>query len=320
MRQIDTDKLSREMNDALIHRACVMRSGQYLARYLIHRNRSVDAIRLIGRCSVHDISKIQNTEEFMSLASIVDDIDSMQNINHVLSEEQTNAIKLHWSRNSHHPEYYDNANDMSDLDLLEMACDCHSRSKQFKTDLLEYINVQQELRFHFDSEHLSRLKAYCKALVELTKDDDYADVLSGDKMLGFDLKDSTMKKLEQFDEEGYVDYLKTEHLYLKKQGTPDFASIAYTIYLKDDNTEIGYISLKFNGFIEYKIYKNYQDQGYELEALTKFIEITSVAELFVVIKKDVEESRKVAEELGFQPIQVTENTVTYRLKRKGNNS
>ena len=187
MRQIDTDKLSREMNDALIHRACVMRSGQYLARYLIHRNRSVDAIRLIGRCSVHDISKIQNTEEFMSLASIVDDIDSMQNINHVLSEEQTNAIKLHWSRNSHHPEYYDNANDMSDLDLLEMACDCHSRSKQFKTDLLEYINVQQELRFHFDSEHLSRLKAYCKALVELTKDDDYADVLSGDKMLGFEL-------------------------------------------------------------------------------------------------------------------------------------
>ena len=92
MRTIDTEKLSKEMNDALIHRACVMRSGQYLARYLIHRNRSVDAIRLIGRCSVHDISKIQNTEEFMSLASIVDDIDTMQNISHVLSKEQTEAI------------------------------------------------------------------------------------------------------------------------------------------------------------------------------------------------------------------------------------
>ena len=316
MRKIDTNKLSKEMNDALIHRACVMRSGQYLARYLVHRNRSVDAIRLIGRCSVHDISKIQNTEEFMSLASIVDDIDSMQNINHVLSAEQTEAIRLHWSRNSHHPEYYDNSNDMSDLDLLEMACDCHSRSKQFKTDLLDYINAQQELRFHFDKEHLSKLKAYCKALVELTKDDDYADILSGDSMLGFDLKDSTMKKLEQFDEEGYIDYLKTEHLYLKKQDTPDFASIAYTIYLKEDNLEIGYISLKFNGFMEYKIYKNYQDKGYEIEALAKFMEIASVAELFVVVKKDVIEARKVVEELGFQPIQVSENTITFRLKKK----
>ena len=57
-----------------------MRSGEYLSKYLIHRNRSVDAIRLIGRCSVHDISKIQNTEEFMSLASIVDEIDEMHNV------------------------------------------------------------------------------------------------------------------------------------------------------------------------------------------------------------------------------------------------
>ncbi len=319
MRTINTEKLSKEMNDALIHRACVMRSGQYLARYLIHRNRSVDAIRLIGRCSVHDISKIQNTEEFMSLASIVDDIDSMQNISHVLSKEQTEAIRLHWSRNSHHPEYYDNSNDMSDLDLLEMACDCHARSKQFKTDLLDYINIQQELRFHFDSEHLSKIKTYCKALVELTKEDDYADVLAGDKMLGFDLKDSTMKKLEKFDEEGYVNCLKTERLYLKKKDTPDFASIGYTINLRDENVEIGYISLKFNGFMEYKIYKSYQDKGYEIEALAKFMEIVSLAEIFVVVKKDAIEAKNMVEELGFQPIQVSENTMTFRLKRKSNN-
>ena len=49
------------------------------------------------------------------------------------------------------------------------------------------------------------------------------------------------------------------------------------------------------------------------------MEIASVAELFVVVKKDVEEARKVVEELGFQPIQVSENTITFRLKRKGNN-
>lgn len=319
MRTIDTDKLSKEMNDALIHRSCVMRSGQYLARYLIHRNRSVDAIRLIGRCSVHDISKIQNMEEFMSLASIVDDIDSMHDITHVLSEEQTNAIKLHWSRNSHHPEYYDNSNDMSDLDLLEMACDCHARSKQFGTDLLDYINIQQDLRFHFDKEHLSKLRAYCCALVELTKNDDYADVLSGDKMLGFDFKDSTMKMLEKFDEECYVECLKTERLYLKKQDTSDFASVGYTINLREDNSEIGYISLKFNGYIEYKVYENYRGHNYGIEALAKFIEITSMSELLVNIKKDAIGTRKVAEELGFSPVQVSENTITFKLKKRSNN-
>ena len=61
MKKIDREKLSKEMNDTLVHRACIMRSVEYLSKYLIHNNRSVDAIRLIGRCSVHDISKIQNT-------------------------------------------------------------------------------------------------------------------------------------------------------------------------------------------------------------------------------------------------------------------
>jgi hypothetical protein len=95
MKKIDTEKLSKEMNDTLVHRACVMRSGEYLSKYLIHRNRSVDAIRLIGRCSVHDISKIQNTEEFMSLASIIDQIVEMQDVSHELSPQQKEAIRLH---------------------------------------------------------------------------------------------------------------------------------------------------------------------------------------------------------------------------------
>ena len=207
MKKIDREKLSKEMNDTLVHRACIMRSGEYLSKYLIHNNRSVDAIRLIGRCSVHDISKIQNTEEFMSLASIVDEINEMHNIDHCLSERQVAAVKLHWRRNSHHPEYYDNPNDMSDLDLLEMACDCHARSKQYGTDLLEYMDVQQNLRFHFDSEHLKKLRAYCVALVELTKNDDYSGLLNPDMKLCFDLRDSTMDSLETFDEERYYDYI-----------------------------------------------------------------------------------------------------------------
>lgn len=315
MKTIDTLKLSKEMNDTLIHRACVMRSGQYLSRFLIHRNRSVDAIRLIGRCSVHDISKIQNTEEFMSLASIVDQIDDMQNVEHVLSQEQVNAIKLHWKRNSHHPEYYDNSNDMSELDLLEMACDCHARSKQYRTDLIEYITVQQELRFHFDKDHFRKLKSYCVALVELTKNDDYSQLLNPDTILSFDLKDSTMKSLERFDEDGYLDYISTDNLFLTRENNPDFASVVYSINLRNDNTEIGYISVKCNGVLEYKIYEGFRGNGYGSEALDRIIGCTNMDELFIILKKGNDISRDTVFSLGFVPVEEGDNTITYRYKK-----
>ncbi len=315
MKTIDTLKLSKEMNDTLVHRACVMRSGQYLSRFLIHRNRSVDAIRLIGRCSVHDMSKIQNTEEFMALASIIDDIGEMQNIEHVLSPEQINAIKLHWKRNSHHPEYYDSPNDMSEMDLLEMACDCHARSKQYGTDLIEYITVQQDLRFHFDKEHFRKLKTYCIALVEMTKDDDYVQYLNTDLGLSFDLRDATMKSLERFDEAGYDDYISTDRLFLTKENNPDFASVVYSINLRSDNTEVGYISVKCNGVMEYKIYEGFRGNGFGPEALSRIIECTNMSELFMILKKDNLRSIDAIVSVGFELVEENDSTVTYRYKK-----
>lgn len=313
--KIDKIKLSSEMNDTLIHRACVMRSGQYLSSYLIHKNRSVDAIRLLGRCSVHDISKIQDTEEFLSLASIIDEIGQMADVSHVQSKKQVEAKLLHWQHNSHHPEYYDSPNDMSDLDLLEMACDCHARSKQFGSDLLEYIDKQQDIRFHFDKEHFRKLRNYCIALVELTKNDDYKSVLTSDLKLEFDLKDATMRMLENFDEDCYLDYLHTDRLYLRKEHNPDFASVVYSIHLKDVNTEIGYSTLKFNGFLDCKIFEGFLGNGYYLEALSKLIEVCNIPQLFFTIKKDNIGAIEIIEELGFEEIKRDDTLVTYRLRR-----
>ena len=39
-----------------------------------------------------------------------------------------NTLKLHYSRNSHHPEFHDNLEDMTLLDLIEMVCDWKSAS------------------------------------------------------------------------------------------------------------------------------------------------------------------------------------------------
>lgn len=315
MKKIDTEKLSKEVQDTLIHRACVMRSGMYLASYLIRKNRSVDALRLIGRCSVHDISKIKNTEEFMALASIVDDIDQMSDIEHIPTKEQVEAKALHWKNNSHHPEYYESSNDMSELDLLEMACDCHARSRQYNSDLIAYIKIQQDLRFHFDKEHYKKLLEYCTVLVHLTKNDDYSAVLLENVPLEFNLKDSTMEMLENFDESCYTDCIKTERLYLQKEETPDFASVSYAIYTRDDNTEIGYISIKFNRYMEYKIYENYLDNGYTIEALGKFISTSSVDELYISVRKDNSCMKDDLEKLGFKACEYSDNSIVYRYRK-----
>lgn len=313
--KIDTIRLSKEMNDTLIHRACVMRSGQYLSTYLIHNNRSIDAIRLLGRCSVHDISKIQNTEEFISLASIIDEIEQMADVDHVQTDKQVDAKRLHWMHNSHHPEYYESPNDMSELDLLEMACDCHARSKQMGTDLIEFIDRQQEIRYKFDCEHFRKLRKYCIALQELTKDDDYSSVLNMELPFNFGLRDATVAMLEKFDETCYTNYVNTERLYLRKENNPDFASIVYSIHLKNENTDIGRISLKCNGFIECKIFENYLGNGYYPEALEKMIEITSMQQLFITIKKDNIGAREVVERIGFESLNQDDNSITYRYKK-----
>ncbi len=315
--KIDTEKLSKEMNDTLIHRACVMRSGQYLSTYLIHNNRSIDAIRLLGRCSVHDISKIQNTEEFISLASIIDEIDSMADVSHVQTDKQVDAKKLHWMNNSHHPEHYESPNDMSELDLLEMACDCHARSKQMGSDLIKYIEKQQELRFGFDNEHFRKLRNYCVALYEMTKDDDYSAVLNTGLPIDLELRDTTVAMLERFDESCYRNYVYTDRLYMRKENNPDFASIVYSIHLRTDNSYVGQILLKCNGFIEWKIFESYLGNEYFLEALDKLIEITAMDQLFLIVKADNEDVRRLIEDVGFEKVNGDNGNITYRFKKLG---
>lgn len=316
MKKIDANKLSIEINDTLKHRDAVIRSSRYLAQFLIKQNRSLDAMRLIGRCSVHDISKIQNSEEFIALASIVDGMDEMKDVSNKLSHHQVEAIRLHWSRNSHHPEYYENPNDMSDLDLLEMASDCHARSKQYGTSLIDYIEKQQEIRFHFDSEHYKKLRYYCMVLVEMTKNDDYSDIFLQDLTLQFDIYDTTMGLLVDFKDEDYPECIRTNRLYLRKIDNPDFASIVYAIYTNKDDKEVGNISLKCNGEIEYTIYKNYDGNDYELEAIEKLVEVSKFNILQMHIRKDNLGAINVVNSVGFNKHETTESSYIYRLEKK----
>lgn len=312
--EVSVELIAKELNDTLVHRACVIRSGEYLANYLFANNRGIDALELIRRCAVHDISKISNTPEFMNLASIVEDISEMHDVSHTLSETQKEAIKLHWSSNSHHPENYNSPNDMTDNDLQEMACDCHARSKQYHTNLLDYIEKQQEMRFHFDSEHFERLRGYCRILSRLTVNDDYSCVINPSIPIKVDLKDSTIETMEHFNETCYPDAIETERLYLHKESAVGLATIVYKLRLKD-HTPVGEIRLKSNGYFEYKIYDDFLGQFYASEAIKKIVEISKIHVFRMNVNKDDELRAQIAREAGFLKFDSTEDTYVYKLKK-----
>ncbi len=312
MENVNTIQISKEINDTLIHRACVMRSGEYLAKYLIHCGRSVDAIRLLARCSIHDISKLQNTEEFLSLASIVDEMGDMHDTSHVLSPAQIKATKLHHDHNDHHIEFHDSPNDMTEMQMMELACDLHARSKQFGTNLMDYVNKQQEIRFHFDSRHLNMLKRYSMALVDLTKNDDYSIIFNDAFNIAFDFKDSSMRKLEAFDVSQFPGSIKTDNLFLRKEDTADFATVAYSIITREENDKIGNIIIKFNGYIEFKIFENYKCLGYATEAISSLINTIEMTPICVVVRKEDINTIEMFESMGFVSGEFNGDKITLR--------
>ncbi len=301
MKQIDREKLAKLIYDTIIHRKCVIRSGFYLATYLEDKEgKTEEARRLIKNCITHDISKLEDTKEFAALASIVDQRKDMTDVKHVLTDCQKKAAALHWAHNRHHGEHFASFNLMEEDDVLEMVCDLQARSKQFNTNLLDYITVQQKLRFNFDREHYNFLHKYCSILNELSIADNYQDILTTNVAYLFDTNDPVIYHLENFSNTRYVDKIETDRLTLTKSKKSDFTSIIYLVRLKESQTLIAEITILCNGKIYYKLPKKYQNQGYIQEALNKFKQIITRKDLSLDVgdKNLIEE--QVAKDLGFE--------------------
>jgi hypothetical protein len=81
-----------------------------------------DEKSLLERAKVHDLTKFSNDEilGYMLLG------DEKEHARILTIEEKAivnKAIEHHYRNNSHHPQYYDDCNKMTDLDLLEMVSD-----------------------------------------------------------------------------------------------------------------------------------------------------------------------------------------------------
>lgn len=156
-------KMADYIDNTLVHKQYVLESARILSKYLIEHDNLDMALRLIERCSTHDMSKF-SLEELKNLIKLSGN-ENFTNPSWKLSEEEKEIISVHWANNPHHPEHFKNINDMTELDIMEMACDCYSRSIEFNTDLMNFIEIRQKQRFKLPIEMYEKYKNYCLILI-----------------------------------------------------------------------------------------------------------------------------------------------------------
>jgi hypothetical protein len=162
------DRILEHIDETLIHKQYILQSARILSRYLIENGNLDAALELVKRCSVHDDSKFSPEEIYAFIK--LSNKESLKNAKATLDEATKEALKLHWENNGHHPEHFEDYSMMTDLDLMEMACDCNARSMQYDTNLLDFIEIRQEQRFHFPTDMYEKYKSYCVILANGSKE------------------------------------------------------------------------------------------------------------------------------------------------------
>ena len=157
-----------QLDDIFNHKKIVTDICFELVKYFMKNGNDDLALQLSRRAFTHDLSKI-NEDEFYGMAKFATDTDALQDANKQLTSDKQLAINLHWDRNSHHPEYWTDINQITELDIIELACDWQSRSLQFGTDSLEFLKVRQENRFHFPQDVYDKIEYYLKLINEVIK-------------------------------------------------------------------------------------------------------------------------------------------------------
>lgn len=156
------------LEDTITHKQFILSSGLIMIRYLFDNERISDALDLAKRISVHDHSKLASDE--------IDHFIQMpikkkgRKPNGRLTEDQRKLLKIHWSKNRHHPEFHEDYTQMTEIDVLEMVCDWHARSTQFESNLMEFVEDVVKERFKFDDEFYKKVYDYCMILYSSSKD------------------------------------------------------------------------------------------------------------------------------------------------------
>ncbi len=134
-------------------------SSSIVRRAFLHDNSKFDADTYEGYIFYHfRISAIEKKLPIPEYSKELDDF--------IFS-----SVKKHRSQSRHHPEYYNDVNNMHALDLIEMVCDWVSIAQENKTTLYkssrDFANAVIGKTYMFDEEHKNQIYAIIDLLAEL---------------------------------------------------------------------------------------------------------------------------------------------------------
>lgn len=151
--------------DTINHKKHLFDSASKMALYFLKNNDEDMALKILRRSFTHDLSKF-NASEYNSFHVFKEYNNSLIDASILYNEQDEVFLKEHWKNNKHHPEHWSDFNDMTELDIIEMVCDWHSRSVEFGTDLLEFIHTRQNTRFKFDDKMFNKILFYVNILLD----------------------------------------------------------------------------------------------------------------------------------------------------------
>lgn len=128
------------------------------------------AKQLEKRAIEHDVSKF-NEDEFFGFVQINrvarEHKYGSDEYRASLNAVEPNPIKLHYSRNSHHPEYHKNGvSDMSLIDIIEMVIDWKAASLTYGQSSLEESLEVSIKRFRLNPEQVYLVRLIVRELDE----------------------------------------------------------------------------------------------------------------------------------------------------------
>lgn len=153
------------IKDLLSHKKYLFDSVYKIFEYLLENDEEELALNILRRSFSHDFSKLSE-KEFNSFAAFKEYNANLKDATLSYSKEEEVFLKEHWKNNQHHPEYWDDVNDMKEIDIIEMVCDWHARSMEFNTDLREFVEARQNNRFHFNDTIYSKVTKYVEILLK----------------------------------------------------------------------------------------------------------------------------------------------------------
>ena len=155
-------EIKMHIEDTLLHKKFFNEACLKMIDYLYEMKRDDEALELARRCIIHDSSKLTD-EEIDLFLQLPEEISGHKR---QLTERHKELLAVHWKNNRHHPEFYDDCNNMSEIDIIEMVCDWSARSMQFKNNVVEYAVETARKRFGFNDEMFEKILMYCRIMSE----------------------------------------------------------------------------------------------------------------------------------------------------------